>query len=213
MLDCCPLGAAWGWPAGRAAPRPTHAPPAPSGRLSDTRRTPPMRPSRLSNSGCIAVGGAHREPGAVALVVGDAVDLALSQLVASINARMIMVYAYDDSRLAQHDACRKSICLMSYCQCEFTRNPRAEPRQRRVGRRRRGRGRKSGVRVGVGPATSGSELSVKYSENHTPSPAKRRSSKRPLNLTNLGRASDETVVQHMAKYRSRTLRVTACNVV
>ena len=52
------------------------------------------------------------------------------------------------------------------------------------------------------------KLSVK-SENHTPSPAKRRSSKRPPNLTNLGRASDETVVLHMAKYRSRTLRVTA----
>ena len=41
-------------------------------------------------------------------------DLALSHLVASINARMIMVYAYDDSRLAQHDACRKSISHMSY---------------------------------------------------------------------------------------------------
>ena len=52
------------------------------------------------------------------------------------------------------------------------------------------------------------KLSVK-SENHTPSPAKRRSSKRPPNLTNLGRASDETVVLHMAKYRSRTLRVSA----
>ena len=39
---------------------------------------------------------------------------------------------------------------MSYCQCEFTRNPRAEPRQRRVGRRRGGRGRKSEVQVGVG---------------------------------------------------------------
>ena len=34
----------------------------------------------------------------------------------------------------------KSICPMSYCQCGITRNPRAEPRQRRVGRRRRGRG-------------------------------------------------------------------------
>ena len=34
-------------------------------------------------------------------------------------------------------------------------------------------------------------------------------SKRPPNLTNLGRASDETVVLHMAKYGSRTLRVTA----
>ena len=59
----------------------------------------------------------------------------------------------------------------------------------------------------VGPTTSGKH-SVK-SENHTPSSAKRRSSKRPQNLTNLGRASDETVVLHMAKYRSRTLRVTA----
>ena len=41
------------------------------------------------------------------------------------------------------------------------------------------------------------KLSVK-SKNHTPSSAKRRSSKRPPNLTNLGRASDETVVLHMA---------------
>ena len=53
-------------------------------------------------------------------------------------------------------------CLMSYCQCEFTRNPRAEPRQRRVGLWRGGRGRKSEheseVRVGVGPATSGSSV-------------------------------------------------------
>ena len=52
------------------------------------------------------------------------------------------------------------------------------------------------------------KLSVK-SKNHTPSSAKRRSSKRPPNLTNLGRASDETVVLHMSKYRSRTLRVIA----
>ena len=51
-------------------------------------------------------------------------------------------------------------------------------------------------------------LSVK-SEIHTPSPTKHRPTKRPPNLTNLGRASDETVVLHMAKYRSRTLRVTA----
>ena len=42
------------------------------------------------------------------------------------------------------------------------------------------------------------KLSVK-SKTHTPSSAKRRSSKRPPNLTNLGRASDETVVLHMAK--------------
>ena len=99
---------------------------------------------------------------------------------------------------------------MSYCQCEFTRNPRAEPRQRRVGRRRGGRGRKSEVPPGRGRFVNDVQwkLSVK-SENHTPSPAKRRPTKRPPNLTNLGRASDETVVLHMAKYRSRTLRVTA----
>ena len=95
---------------------------------------------------------------------------------------------------------------MSYCQCEFTQNPRAEPRQRRVGRRRGGRGRSR--RSGSGSDYDQWKLSVK-SENHTPSSAKRRSSKRPPNLTNLGRASDETVVLHMAKYRSRTLRVTA----
>ena len=99
------------------------------------------------------------------------------------------------------------ICLMSYCRCEFTRNPRAEP----VG---------SGASVGGGEVEvasrrsgSGSDydqwtLSVK-SENHTPSPTKHRPTKRPPNLTNLGHSSDETVVLHMAKYGSRTLRVTA----
>ena len=63
-------------------------------------------------------------------------------------------------------------------------------------------------RSGSGSVYDQWKLSVK-SENHTPSSAKRRSSKRPPNLTNLGRAYDETVVLHMAKYRSRTLRVTA----
>ena len=104
-------------------------------------------------------------------------------------------------------ACHMYICLMSYCQCEFTRNPRAEPRQRRVDRRRGGRGRKSGP-GSAGRSDDQWKHSVK-SENHTPSSAKRRSSKRPPNLTNLRRASDETVVLHMAKYGSRTLRVTA----
>ena len=72
-----------------------------------------------------------------------------------------------------------------------------------------------GAEVEVASRRSGSgsdydqwTLSVK-SEIHTPSPTKHRPTKRPPNLTNLGRASDETVVLHMAKYRSRTLRVTA----
>ena len=97
---------------------------------------------------------------------------------------------------AQHRARRKSICntcLMSYCQCEFTRNPRAEARASAAARRSAaGRSRSQvGGRVWVGLRHYDQwKLSVK-SENHTPSSVKRRSSKRPPNLTNLGRASDE----------------------
>ena len=61
-----------------------------------------------------------------------------------------------------------NICLMSYCQCEFTRNPHAEPRHSGAS--------VGGGEVGVVSRRSGSgsdydqwTLSVK-SENHTPLP-------------------------------------------
>ena len=78
---------------------------------------------------------------------------------------------------------------MSYCQCEFTRNPHADPRQRRVGRRRRGvdAGRKRLVVYTVGgpgrgpvPRSDDSvEAQCEIRKSHplpSPSPAKCRSS-------------------------------------
>ena len=99
---------------------------------------------------------------------------------------------------------------MSYCQCEFTRNPRAEPRQRRVGRRRGGRGRKSEVQVGVGlrPVEAQCEIKKSHPLPGETSVLETTPKQLPPNLTNLGRAPDETVMLHTAKYRSRTLRVT-----
>jgi hypothetical protein len=44
-----------------------------------------------------------------------------------------------------------------------------------------------------------------YSKIHPPFAAKRRPTKRPRNLTDLGRISDETARLHMDQYVSRTL--------
>ena len=91
-----------------------------------------------------------------------------------------------------------NICLMSHCQCEFTRNPRAEPRQRRVGFAGRDKSQ---------PRTYTRANRTRHTTSSSTQPqAKQPRKQQPTNVpqTNLSRVSQSGVVLRRSVVRRST---------